>query len=63
MMRRKTCATCAHNGCCADLHHCGGTFWTPAEDKNDNGYDPWEGYDPAEEAEERTAAWLERHEP
>ena len=31
---RHTCATCAHDGCCADLHHCGGSCWTPAEDED-----------------------------
>ena len=31
---RHTCTTCAHYGCCADLHHCGGMDWTPAEDED-----------------------------
>ena len=29
---RQTCETCAHYGCCADVHHCGGTYWEEAED-------------------------------
>jgi hypothetical protein len=28
----QTCETCAHYGCCADLHHCGGRYWKEAED-------------------------------
>lgn len=27
---RHTCATCAHDGCCEGLPHCGGTYWDPA---------------------------------
>ena len=33
-MIRHTCATCAHYGCCADLHHCGGACWTPVVDED-----------------------------
>ena len=30
MRRRDTCSTCAHYGCCDDLHYCGGLRWTDA---------------------------------
>ena len=30
--KRQTCSNCAHYGCCADLHHCGGHYWKEAED-------------------------------
>lgn len=29
---RRTCETCAHYGCCADLPNCGGKYWKEAED-------------------------------
>lgn len=29
---RRTCETCAHYGCCADLPNCGGKYWEEAED-------------------------------
>jgi len=34
--KRQTCDTCAHYGCCADLHNCGGMRWEEAEDGTDN---------------------------
>ena len=49
-MKRQTCSTCAHDGCCADLPHCGGLRWQPAEEANDG--DPWEGYDERDAMEE-----------
>ena len=30
--QRQTCSNCAHYGCCADLHNCGGKYWKEAED-------------------------------
>jgi len=46
--QRHTCANCAHNGQCADLHYCGGSYWQAEEpdegEERDDG-DPWEGYD------------------
>lgn len=29
--KRKTCDNCANNGCCDDLHNCGGRYWKEAE--------------------------------
>lgn len=56
---RHTCATCAHDGQCADLHFCGGAYWQAEEpdegEERDDG-DPWEGYDEREAAEER--GWI-----
>ena len=45
-----TCATCAHDGQCVDLHYCGGARWVPDEDDSDadeggygpDQYDQWE---------------------
>lgn len=41
----ETCATCAHNGCCSDLHHCGGSRWEDAEREGDDAerdaYEDW----------------------
>ena len=33
--QRQTCETCAHYGCCADLHHCGGMYWTAEEQEDE----------------------------
>lgn len=30
---RHTCATCAHDGCCEGLPHCGGRYWSPVEEE------------------------------
>ena len=30
---RRTCATCAHDGQCVDLHYCGGSCWEAQEEE------------------------------
>lgn len=30
--QRQTCETCAHYGCCENLHYCGGRYRKEAED-------------------------------
>jgi hypothetical protein len=62
MSARHTCATCAHYGECADLHHCGGSAWVEAEDEDGEGYDPREdGPDPYDQWLERSADWQARN--
>lgn len=57
---RHTCANCAHNGCCVDLHYCGGAYWAPEEpdegEERDDG-DPWDGYDERDAMDERAWAY------
>ena len=58
MKHTRTCSTCAHDGCCADLHYCGGKCWEPAgEDDVEDTYerDPWEGYDEQDAADQWAA--------
>lgn len=46
MATRLICATCALNGCCVDLHHCGDSCWEPDEDGDDlDDGDPYDGPD------------------
>lgn len=57
---RHTCANCAHNGQCADLHYCGGSYWQaeePDEGEEREERDPWEGYDERDAMEERAWAY------
>lgn len=60
MRIRHTCATCAHNGQCADLPHCGGLYWEPDEEhsavneEDDFNYDDW--YAAQEESYQNWAA-------
>jgi len=30
-----TCATCAHDGQCVDLHYCGGMYWEDGREEDD----------------------------
>ena len=57
---RHTFANCAHNGCCADLHFCGGLRWQaeePDEGEAREERDPWEGYDERDAMDERAWAY------
>ena len=56
---RHTCANCAHDGCCADLHHCGGSCWAPAEDERED-CDPYDGPDPYDQWLHDSEVWQEQ---
>lgn len=63
-MTKRTCATCAYDGCCVDLHYCGGNCWKPAEDEDGEGveHDPSEDWpDPYDQWLHDSDAWQDRN--
>lgn len=56
---RHTCATCAHYGQCADLHYCGGSYWTADEDEDEDCEESDEGPDPYDQWEHDSEVWQE----